>query len=252
LAFAGAAVLGLHAEAVADPHRTLLASTRCADAALRQLDAWDARPAASLPDPPGPTGYRGLRIPTSRLGVWLRLLAAPGGDILIERITEDAAESLDFDARCAARTTMSRITAGLPSDADVHPFREPWRDASLADRLAVGDTGIILVWSPHMPLSVDQYAILRSAATDLGLAFVPMLDPVADAGYAERIAAERGLRIEALRPLRGIELAFRGMTTHTPSVQLFSGGRLVGPVLFGYRGAEGMRAAILGALGRPG
>jgi hypothetical protein len=100
-----------------------------------------------------------------------------------------------------------------------------------------------------MPLSVDQHAVLAEVARDLGLVVVPLLDPAADRDYADRVARERGLGAESTRPLGGVELAFRGMTTHTPSLQLFAGGQLVGPVLFGYRNAAALRLALENALG---
>ena len=122
-------------------------------------------------------------------------------------------------------------------------------DHALSARLARGDAGVILVWSPHMPLSVDQYEVLVPVTRDLGLALVVVLDPSADPGYARRTARERGLPDAALVPLGGIELTFRGMTTHAPSVQAFADGRLVGPVLYGYRAGATARLAIERALG---
>jgi hypothetical protein len=100
-----------------------------------------------------------------------------------------------------------------------------------------------------MPLSVDQYDVLASVTRDLGMALVVALDPSAEADYARRVARERGLPDAALQRLDGIELPFRGMTTHAPSAQVFSNGRLVGPVLFGYRAPEAARLAIQRALG---
>jgi hypothetical protein len=95
-----------------------------------------------------------------------------------------------------------------------------------------------------MPLSVDQHAVLGQVAADLNLVVVPLLDPGADDAYAARVARDRGLAPESTRPLGGIELAFRGMTTHTPSLQPFAGGRLVGPVLYGYRSVDALRATL--------
>jgi hypothetical protein len=95
-----------------------------------------------------------------------------------------------------------------------------------------------------MPLSVDQHAVLARVARDLALTVVPLLDPAADPDYAARVARERGLPAEVMRPLASVELGFRGLTTHTPSLQVFSGGRLVGPVLYGYRSEAPLRAAL--------
>jgi hypothetical protein len=91
--------------------------------------------------------------------------------------------------------------------------------------------------------------VLAVVARDLGLVVVPLLDPAADREYADRVARERGLDWQSTRPLGGVELAFRGMTTHTPSLQVFAGGELQGPVLFGYRNAAALRLALEGALG---
>ena len=125
---------------------------------------------------------------------------------------------------------------------------DAYGDSDVIARVAPGRRGVFLLWSPHMPLSVDQYAVLADVARTLDLIVVPLLDPGADRKYAERIVRERGLPEEALRPLGGVELLFRGMATHTPSLQLFAGGSLVGPVLYGYRSREALRARLEEAL----
>ena len=48
----------------------------------------------------------------------------------------------------------------------------------------------------------------------------------------------------AAQPIGGIELAYRGMTTHAPSVQVFADGKLKGRVLYGYRSHDAARLAI--------
>ncbi|MCC7033931.1 MAG: hypothetical protein IT179_14000 [Acidobacteria bacterium] len=219
--------------------RAMLDGARCADAARRQLAAWDANLDSALADPPGPEGTRGVRAPTGTLGVWVQVLVEPGGAVSLARVSATGRERFELGSACEARTTSERVPAGAGVGLT---------DDALASRLARGDAGVILVWSPHMPLSVDQYSVLAEVTREMGLALVAVLDPAADAAYAQRVAGERGLPEAALQPLGGIELAFRGMTTHAPSVQAFSGGRLVGPVLYGYRAADTARLAIRGVL----
>lgn len=220
--------------------RVVPAGTRCADAALGQLAAWQADLEHALADPPGPEGTRRARVPTGTLGVWVQIAVSPAREVWLERVSASLRESRRFGPRCEV-VDVSEATG-------VERRRDGFTDGALAARLARGDTGVILVWSPHMPLSVDQYEVLAAVAREMGLALVPVLDPVADTGYARRVATERGLPEAALQPLAGIELAFRGMTTHAPSVQVFSGGRLVGPVLYGYRSVDAARLAIRGVL----
>jgi hypothetical protein len=214
---------------------SLFAGIRCEPAVAGLLDAWRARVGEALAEASGPTGTRAARIPTEELGVWVRLRVDVRDEPLLERVMDGAVEAVQFGSSC------ERLPAGReerPADPGA------WTDAALSARLRRGDKGVILLWSPHMPLSVDSVLDLQALASEMGLAFVPLLDPAADTGYARSVGLERGLPSSALRPLGGIELAFRGMTTHAPSLQVFAGGRLVGAVLPGYRGRSGFREAI--------
>lgn len=227
------------AMAQGDVARALLAGASCADATRRQLDSWGAGIDRALTDPPEAEGTRAVRMPTGALGVWVRLSVKPSGDVWLERVSAARRESVRFGSGCEPLTD-SEMARATPGDG--------FTDDALASRLKRGDSGVILVWSPHMPLSVDQYAVLASVTSDLDMALVVALDPSADADYARRVARERGLPATTLLPLDGIELAFRGMTTHAPSVQVFAKGRLVGPVLYGYRAPAAARLAIAGVL----
>ena len=213
----------------------LLAGSRCETVLRRQLKEWDARLDRGIVDPPGPIGERSIRMPTGILGFWTRVAEASSDELVIERISATRIERLRFDDTCAAR----ELAVAPPPRA-----LDAYGDSDLIARLARGDRGVFLLWSPHMPLSVDQHAVLADVARDLGLAVVPLLDPGADPEYAARTARERGLPADAIRPLGGVELIFRGMATHTPSLQVFADRSLVGPVLFGYRSTEALRAAL--------
>jgi hypothetical protein len=217
----------------------MLAGVRCEPAVRRRLAIWDAQLANAVFEPPLPTGGRSARMPTEALGLWIRIVEETPGQVALERISSTRTERVRFDEECAV--TEFAVANNVPPPG-------AFGDSDLIARIAREDRGVVLLWSPHMPLSVDQHAVLARVARDLGLTVVPLLDPGADPDYAARVVQERGLPAEAARPLGGVELAFRGMATHTPSLQVFSGGRLVGPVLYGYRGEVPLRAAIEAAL----
>ncbi|MEZ5287310.1 MAG: hypothetical protein R2712_21405 [Vicinamibacterales bacterium] len=225
--------------------RALLAGHPCATPVLAALDDWSAASAEALAEPGGLAGTRAIRMPTGTIGVWVRVTRDAGGALSIERIMPAAVETTRFDRSCASSVSRRELRASDDAAA--------FTDERLAARLARGDRGVILVWSPHMPLSVDEFAELETATARLGLAFEAVLDPAAEPGYASRVAGERQLPAGALRTLASIELTFRGMTTHAPSVQVFADGRLVGPVLFGYRDRETAQLSIARVLraGRP-
>ncbi len=111
-------------------------------------------------------------------------------------------------------------------------------DNDLARTMRQLETGVIYLWTPHMPLSISGYRSISAATARLGLALVPLLDPRADPDYAVAAVTEAGMPAAALHPLASIELTFRNLTTHAPSVQIFAGGRLLDAMLPGYRDAE--------------
>lgn len=213
----------------------VLAGSPCEARIRHQLAEWHAKPGRAMVDPAEPTGARSLRLATGALGLWVRVVETPGRGVAVEHISATRTERLDFDDACHGNRSAVAMSPAPPG---------AYADSDLIARISRGDRGVFLLWSPHMPLSVDQHAVLAEVARELGLAVVPLLDPLADPAYAAAVVRERGLPGDATRPLGGIELAFRGMTTHTPSLQAFAGGQLVGPVRYGYRNAEVLAATL--------
>ncbi len=218
---------------------TLLSGARCENEVLRELDRFRGRADAIVPIAPHTTGARAALLPTDSLGVWIRVTVDASGEPLVEWVTEALVERRRFGETCRP---VDGGREGLPIDANA------WSDTSLAETLATGGAGVILLWSPHMPLSVDAFGLLEALTGEMGISLVAILHPGADPSYARSVALERGMRPSALRPLGGIELAFRGMTTHAPSILVFARGRFAGPVLPGYRDRAGFKVAIERAL----
>ena len=227
-----AAVLPVHEQVASGD---LLAGARCADAVRTQLRDWSAVLDHAIVEPPGPIGDRSLRIPTTTLGLWVRMTVDPAGEVELIHLRADEAALLRFGPSCSPQP----VQAG-----DQMRLQRGFSDRDLAARLAKGDSGVILVWSPHMPLSVDQYGVLVDVTKELGLSLIAVLDPGANVDYARRVAAERLMPASAAQPIGGIELEFRGMTTHAPSVLVFADGKLKGRVLYGYRSHDAARLAI--------
>jgi hypothetical protein len=94
---------------------------------------------------------------------------------LLERVTASLVEGRRFGSECDA---LSVGRAEQPAAEDA------WTDAALAERLRRRDTGVILLWSPHMPLSVDAYDVLLALTRETGIDLVAILDPASDPSYA--------------------------------------------------------------------
>jgi hypothetical protein len=102
-----------------------------------------------------------------------------------------------------------------------------------------------------MPLSVDGHAHVARAAGARGLALHVLLDPDADSAFAAAAVENGALPAAALRVADSVELQFRELALHAPAAALFAHGRLVGPVLRGYRTAAEYAEFFDRALGAP-
>ncbi len=91
--------------------------------------------------------------------------------------------------------------------------------------------------APHA-FSLAGFATIKKAAARLGLKVFAVLDPYADPEAARRDVDRHGLERGALMRMESIELFEREMPIHYPSIVVFSGGRVVGPTIPGFKEAE--------------
>ena len=163
------------------------------------------------------TGARVRHFPTSTLGVWVVETTGAEGASMV-RVSADDVTRVTWTTGCAAaidRRARPRLAAPRVTDADLTALLRHGR-------------GVVYVWSPHMPLSVDAIAPLSAAARAHDLMLTLVLDPGADRAFAARIATERGLPASALRVADSVELQFRDVLVHAPAVQVYANGRMVG------------------------
>lgn len=196
---------------------------RCAEAVSRQLQAWGV-----VPPPRVEPGATMRHWPTGRLGTWVTEVRSPETVALL-RVTPSQLTRLEWSAACAVRAEDSpRPAAAAPG----------FSDEDLAALVSSGRPGVLYVWSPHMPLSVDGYQALAAAATARGLTVHPLLEPGADRTFAEASLARGGLPRDALRIADSVELWYRDVHLHTPVILVYARGRITGDAWPGYHSAE--------------
>lgn len=188
-------------------------------------------------DAGGPLGGRAWRLPTRRLGTWVAVNVDPWAMPTLSRVDEDSTTRIRFGPGCAPVHSRERAAASAESGG-------AFGDADLAALVSDGAAGVIYVWSPHMPLSVDAYRHITRAAKDLNVPLTALLDPAVDPGYARATAETATIPETALRPFRSVELMFRNATVHAPSLLMYAHGRMLGLAVPGYRDAAGYRAVI--------
>lgn len=211
----------------------------CAAARLAQHRAWQTRPPARE-QPPDTAGSRIRHFPTATMGVWV-VEAVGRFDTSMTLVSPDGITRVSWTADCVG-TTEHRARPSGPATS--------FRDADLAALVRSG-RGVIYVWSPHMPLSLDAVAPLSAAARALDLAVTLLLDPATDPAFAARVAADRGLPAAALRVADSVDLQFRDVLVHAPAAIAYAGGQLVGSAYPGGHTADEYAAYFRRVLAEP-
>ena len=210
----------------------LPAGIRCADAVRDHWEQWQPRDQMRRVAPQPPESARYLW-PTPRLGVWLDLRVSADGEASLARVAPDRSTELTWDEACrvTVRERLSSIDGAGGADSVT--------DADLERHAARTRRFVVYLWSPHMPLSVDGVRHAYVAAARLGLDLYAVVDPRADRAYGEKVAREVGLPPGATRRAASVELTFRDLLVHAPSLLVYVDGRATGPAVPGYRDAAG-------------
>jgi len=119
-----------------------------------------------------------------------------------------------------------------------------FNDHDLARLLKNHTRGVIYLWSPHMPYSVQGASEARRVAQELAVESVLLLDPYADSELTSHVLQSQRLPSSATRRVRADALAKRGATQHFPTAIVFERGRLDVQMLPGYTPPEDLRAYI--------
>jgi len=131
----------------------------------------------------------------------------------------------------------------LHSVASADSPRE-FNDRDLARLLKNHTRGVIYLWSPHMPYSVQGASEAQRVAQELAVKSVLLLDPYAEPALTDHALKSQRLPASATRRVRASALAKMGATQHFPTVILFERGRLDSQMLPGYTPPSDLRAYI--------
>lgn len=174
--------------------------------------------------PPDVDGGMVLHWPTSTLGTWVVEVRGPRGASL-RRVADGHLTEITWSADCVTSTI----------DTPRHgSAAERFTDAELRRLVAEQSRGLLYVWSPHMPLSVDGVGVAQIVAKRRGLPLTILLDPAANAALARSVIARHGWPLDSAIVADSTELRFRDVLVHAPTIQAYAGGRLVGSAFPGY------------------
>lgn len=176
--------------------------------------------------------------PTDSIGVWLERWTLPTGGVELRRVSA-------FETRVARAVGTECAIESAPHGRryDSAVMATSFTDEALRSLVRANARGMVYVWSPGMPLSIDGLAEARAAATALGVSFTAV---VADARPGELEALKR-TRLGSLfthadaRAMESVELVYRNATVHYPAVVLYRDGAMLDAVIPGYKGRETYR-----------
>ncbi len=212
-----AALAVLAAGAQSPTARAVQPATACHAAVAQQLRDWGGT-APARPQPPGADGAVVRHWPTHTLGVWI-----------VEAVRDDATRLTRVSPATVTDITWSgRCTPSAQDRARPAALAPRFTDADLASLLATHPRGVVYVWSPHMPLSLDAVDAVRHAAAARDTHVTVLLAPDADRRFAHTTLAGRDAGPDALRVVDAVELVFRDVLVHAPAVIAYARGRLRG------------------------
>ncbi|HSF15612.1 MAG TPA: hypothetical protein VLK65_08670 [Vicinamibacteria bacterium] len=206
----------------------LLKRLRCAPQVEELLGEWTAS-SEVLRAPPGIDGRGRYRISTARLGVWItvEIPSSPPEPVRLFRTEASSGTSVELDGGC------NPTFAELPG-ISAPEVENGFTDSDLERLLAVNDRLVVFLWSPHLPLSVEGYGEIAAAVSELGIPLAAVVDPSAVPELVDEVSERNGIPLEARRVLASVELLFRDLAVHAPTVLFFWRGKAEAP-LPGYR-----------------
>ena len=208
-----------------DFFRTVPCAVQVADTLgnWRTVDEWRAEV--------GPNATKAFRTRTHVVGTWVSIAQPTEKSVELSKYDPSQTTRIFYQAPvCEPRAQVQAMRS--PSSAAHLPH---FTDADLQSAMKDGSSGVILAWSPHMPLSLLTYPRLKRAAEKLGMKLTLVLDPFAD--QAEALSAARDARLDpsSLKRISSIELTGRGLGLHYPTVAVYSHGSLAKGTLKGFK-----------------
>lgn len=170
-----------------------------------------------------------FKYPTGELGRWL-LLDFGESSAKVSLVSTESILIAHWDDKCV----LTEATEPPPFTTKDGSFT----DQHLSALMETAGTGVIYTWSPHMNFSVKGIPEIFEVCNSLEVTCQVLLDPNADSKLAKMVGEREGISADILRQPASVELLFRDLYIHSPSLLLFQDGKLQGPVVPGYRSKE--------------
>lgn len=183
---------------------------------------------------------RTYRSPSDEIGKWIEFRIFRKD--MVQIVIRTAYKVQEYSFGSAGGSVGCKIDyASHDFKYDTKRMKNAFSDASLNELLKKYRRGIIYVWSPNMPFSVQGMDVIRAAGRRMKIPVFMLADP-----HASRVDVNR---VVASLPNESFELFQRGVGVHYPTIVMFKNGRIVGPSLPGVKSESIYQELILERLG---
>jgi hypothetical protein len=163
-------------------------------------------------------GAKTFAAPTEVIGVWAQVSFYPNETVEAVRLSPDATVRISWQQPGCVPKAETTPREAAPKGS--------FTDKDLEALLTSKRPTLIYVWSPMMPISVMNLGEAEKEAKQLGLDFLPLLDPTAPDGAVKELMRDGKINPAATRRLASIELVQRDAIIHFPTTLSASRGRL--------------------------
>ncbi len=228
----------------AQPHiNEILKSVTCAKQIGETLRNWKTQP-TWMHSLDTMDGRRVFYAPTNQIGKWSELKIDAKKNVSASLIHANSVLQVTWGRDCLPLAGISDGPAVISARSG-----DFFTDDDLARAIKKHPNTLIYAWSPQMPLSIQGLKEIQAAAKKLKFNLITVLDPESNVSDASKALPKSFSRSPAsLRRFQSVELDFRHLKLHYPSVLVVSRGKFVGPMIPGLSSASDYVKFIRGQL----
>lgn len=185
--------------------------------------------------------HKTYRTPTKNFAQWIEIVA--GDQPEMYHISPQGIREFGWNM---SNCEMNKSTLPNPDRNYINIKGDVYTDAHLKAQMDRKESILIYVFSPRMTYSVKYMDELANEAEELGLKFVPLVEPSVNLAEIQNIIPTK-TKYKILRSA-SVEILMRQMLLHFPSSLVIHRGQIMDPYIFGAMPKEDFKIRIINRL----
>ncbi len=160
-----------------------------------------------------------FRSPTNTPGKWVQVYANEF-NIRTTLIGKNNTLVIDWANNC------QKSIANVKTAKKVKRHINSLSDSDIQRLVATKKDGIIYIWAPEMPYSIEGIKEIEESAKKMKVNLTVLLSPVSDEQFARKVIKQKKLDTKFLKRHESRELHLRGVDLHYPSIITYKKAKL--------------------------